>query len=73
MFQTTYKQIYKPSFTDIKVEQQKRRLEHMENSYIHFKIDKELKTELQIIALKQNTNITQVLTELIQEYVDENK
>ena len=23
MFQTTYKQIYKPSFTDIKVEQQK--------------------------------------------------
>ena len=29
----------------------------MEHSYIHFKIDKELKTELQIIALKQNTNI----------------
>ena len=45
----------------------------MESSYIHFKIDKELKTELQIIALKQNTNITQLLTELIQKYVDENK
>lgn len=45
----------------------------MESSFIHFKIDKELKTELQIIALKQNTNITQLLTELIQEYVNENK
>ena len=45
----------------------------MEHSYIHFKIDKELKTELQIIALKQNTNITQLLTELIQDYVNENK
>ena len=45
----------------------------MEHSYIHFKIDKELKKELQIIALKQNTNITQLLTELIQDYVNENK
>lgn len=45
----------------------------METSFIHFKIDKELKTELQIIALKQNTNITQLLTELIQDYVNENK
>ena len=45
----------------------------MESSFIHFKIDKELKTELQIIALKQNTNITQLLTELIQDYVNENK
>lgn len=45
----------------------------MESSFIHFKIDKELKTELQIIALKQNTNITQLLTEFIQEYVNENK
>ena len=45
----------------------------METSFIHFKIDKELKKELQIIALKQNTNITQLLTELIQDYVNENK
>ena len=45
----------------------------MEHSYIHFKIDKELKTELQIIALKQNTTITQLLTDYIQSYVDENK
>ena len=45
----------------------------METSYIHFKIDKELKTELQIIALRQNTNITQLLTEYIQDYVNENK
>ncbi len=45
----------------------------MEHSYIHFKIDKELKTELQIIALKQNTTITQLLTDYIRKYVDENK
>ena len=45
----------------------------MENSYIHFKIDKELKTELQILCLKQNTNITQLLTEYIQDFVNENK
>ena len=45
----------------------------METSFIHFKIDKELKTELQIIALKKHTNITQLLTELIQDYVNENK
>ena len=45
----------------------------METSFIHFKIDKELKTELQIIALRKHTNITQLLTELIQDYVNENK
>lgn len=45
----------------------------METSYIHFKIDKELKKELQIIALKQNTTIKDLLTNLISVYVDENK
>ncbi len=45
----------------------------MEDSFIHFKIDKELKTELQIIALKQNKTITSVLTDLINDYVNENK
>ena len=45
----------------------------MEDSYIHFKIDKDLKTELQIIALKQNTNVTTILTDLIKDFVDENK
>ena len=52
---------------------QQKEINIMETSFIHFKIDKELKTELQIIALKQNTNITQLLTELIQKYVNENK
>ena len=45
----------------------------MEDAFIHFKIDAELKTELQIIALKQKTTITQILTEFIQSYVNENK
>lgn len=72
MFLSTYKQIYKVSFTDINVYNNKE-IKHMEHSFIHFKIDKELKTELQIIALKQNTTITQLLTDYIQEYVNENK
>lgn len=45
----------------------------MGDSYIHFKIDEELKTELQIIALKKKSNITQIVTALIQDYVNENK
>ena len=45
----------------------------MGDSFIHFRIDEELKTELQIIALKQKTNITEILTALIQDYVNENK
>lgn len=51
----------------------KRRIIIMESSVIHFKIDKDLKTELQIIAVKKNTNITAILTDLIQDYVNENK
>ena len=46
---------------------------NMGDSFIHFKIDEELKTELQIIALKKKSNITQIVTALIQDYVNENK
>lgn len=45
----------------------------MSDSFIHMKIDKDLKTELQIIALKQNKTITSIITDLIIEYVNENK
>ena len=38
-----------------------------------FDIDEDLKTELQIIALKQKRSVKAILTELIQEYVNENK
>lgn len=38
-----------------------------------FDIDKELKTELQIIALKQERAVKDILNDLIQEFVDENK
>ena len=44
----------------------------MDNSFIHFKIDSELKKEFQIIALKQNKTITALLTEFIQDTVNEN-
>ena len=38
-----------------------------------FDIDEDLKTELQIIALKQKRTVKEILTELIQEFVNENK
>ena len=45
----------------------------MTDSYIHFKIDSDLKKKLQIKALQENTTITAVLTEHIKSYVEENK
>ena len=38
-----------------------------------FNIDKELKTELKMIALKQDKPVKEILTELIQDFVNENK
>ena len=38
-----------------------------------FDIDEDLKTELKIIALKQKKSVKDILTELIQEFVNENK
>ena len=38
-----------------------------------FDIDEDLKTELQIIALKQKRTVKEILTELIQDFVNENK
>jgi predicted transcriptional regulator len=37
------------------------------------RINKDLKLELQIIALKKNTTITAIINELIEDYVNENK
>ena len=38
-----------------------------------FQIDKELKTELKVIALKQDKKLKDILSELIQDFVNENK
>ena len=45
----------------------------MSESFIHVRIDPELKLKLRIIALKQNTTVTSIVTKLIEEYVDENE
>jgi len=42
-------------------------------SRMTFDIDKELKTELQIIALRQDRAVKDILNDLIQEFVNENK
>jgi len=42
-------------------------------SRMTFDIDKELKTELKMIALKQDRAVKDILTELIQDFVNENK
>ena len=41
----------------------------METSFIHFKIDAELKKSLQIQALKENKTLTDLLTDLIKDYL----
>lgn len=69
---TTYKQIYKYKCTNIKQEKT-RDMIIMTDSYIHFKIDSDLKKKLQIKALQENTTITAVLTEYIKSYIEENK
>ena len=45
----------------------------MTTSRMTFDIDKELKTELQIIALRQDKPVKDILNDLIQEFVNENK
>ena len=42
-------------------------------SRMTFDIDKDLKTELQVIALRQDRPVKDILNELIQEFVDKNK
>lgn len=45
----------------------------MSNETLTINIDKELKTELKIIALKQNTTVTDILLTFIQDFVNKNK
>ena len=45
----------------------------MTHARMTFDIDKELKTELQIIALKQDRAVKDILHDLIQDFVNENK
>lgn len=45
----------------------------MSNTTLTFTIDEDLKTELKVIALKQQRTVKDILAELIQEFVNENK
>ena len=45
----------------------------MDTSFIHFKINAELKKELQIQAVKENKTLTDLLTDLIKDYLNEKK
>jgi len=45
----------------------------METDKITFVVNKELKTQLKVIAAKKNMTITEIVTSLIEDYVDENK
>ena len=38
-----------------------------------FQIDKELKIELKVLAVRQEKSLTALLNEIIQDYVDKNK
>lgn len=45
----------------------------MSNTTLTFTIDENLKTELKVIALKQQRTVKDILAELIQDFVNENK
>lgn len=45
----------------------------MSKVLLNINIDKKLRDELKIIAIKNDTTITEILTEFIEEYVNENK
>ena len=45
----------------------------MSETTMTFSIDKDLKTELKVIALKQERSVKDILAELIQDFVNENK
>jgi len=45
----------------------------MEIVNLNIRIDKQLRTDFQIIAKKQDTTATAILTEFIENYVNENK
>ena len=45
----------------------------MGNDTLTFSIDKDLKIELKVIAVRKETTVTEILNNLITEYVEENK
>ena len=45
----------------------------MSKETLTFQIDKDLKIELKVLAIRQEKSLTQLLNEVIQDYVNENK
>lgn len=45
----------------------------MGESKLHMTIDEKLKTDLKVIAAKKHTTMSEIVIELIQEYVAKNK
>lgn len=45
----------------------------MMNEKLHMNIDSELKTQLKVIAARKHTTMSDIIIELITEYVEENK
>jgi predicted DNA-binding protein len=45
----------------------------MDQVKISFYAPKELRTELNVIAAKQDRTVTSILTELVQDFISENK
>ena len=45
----------------------------MTTETLTFQIDEDLKIELKVLAVRQKKSLTQLLNEIIQDFVDENK
>ena len=45
----------------------------MTTETLTFQIDEDLKIELKVLAVRQKKSLTQLLNEILQDFVDENK
>ena len=62
------------TITDIYISIKTRELKHqMVKETLTFSIEKELKIELKVLAVRQEKSLTKLLNEILQDYVNENK
>ena len=69
----TYIIIYVIRYININKINRKKEFIPMDIVHLTIRIDKQLRTDFQIIAKKQDTTATEILTKYIQKYIDENK
>ena len=70
-----YKQVYMHQITNTLLNMVNKKTEviNMEQVKISFYVEKSLRTKLNVIAAKNDTTVRAILTELIEQYINENE